>query len=79
VLGNERDADRQPIEMSIDGSRTLAAQGFLPVPPTTIAAFPDPDVPLAVGSAQGAVFLQALGSWVALLGDPVLRAPVYPG
>lgn len=79
ILGNELSDDRQPFEVAIDGSRTVAAEGFLPVMPLTIAAGPNTDAPIAIGTAGGAVYVQTLDGWTPFTGDAKLLAPVYPG
>ena len=80
VLASESGGSLQPFDVRIDGSSREPFDGFLPIRPVSIAAAPNPDVPLAVGNRTGQIYLRApeLG-WSAYAGAAKVQAPVYPG
>ena len=53
VLGTDGRSDTQPYTIAIDGSSILAASGLLPPHPTTLAAGPNADAPIALGDRSG--------------------------
>jgi hypothetical protein len=80
VLGTFGSGDAQPYAVAIDGSSILASSGLLPATPTTLAAGPNDDAPIAVGDASGRIFVQTPDlRWVPFGGGAKLRAPAYPG
>ena len=80
VLGKDGRSDTQPFSIAIDGSSILAASGLLPPDPTTLAAAPNVDAPVALGDNSGRIFVQTPDlRWVQYGGDEKLREPVYPG
>jgi hypothetical protein len=80
VLAHEPGGDQQPYEVAIDGSDIEAAGGFLPVEPRSIAAGPNADAPIAVGTSDGQLYVQTPDhQWLLVDVAGSLRAPVYPG
>jgi hypothetical protein len=81
VLAREPHGPLQTFDVAVDGSDIEAAGGFLPIGivPTSIAAGPNGDAPIAVGTSDGSIQVQTpdLGWKQAAAGK--LRAPVYPG
>jgi hypothetical protein len=80
VLGAEPGGAIQTYEVAIDGSDIEAAGGFPPegAVPTSIAAGPNADAPIAIATTEGDIDVQApdLG-WSTITGP--LYAPAYPG
>ncbi|MBA2773562.1 MAG: GerMN domain-containing protein [Nocardioidaceae bacterium] len=80
VLANDDGGDLQPFEIRIDGSSLSTFDGFLPIRPVTIAAAPNPDVPLVVGSGNGSLYLRSPeAGWTAFAPQASVRLPFYPG
>lgn len=80
VLASEEGGDRQPFEVSIDGSRAIAVSGFLPVEPVSVAAGPNVEAPVVIGGSNGEIYVQTPElQWEPFGGSTPLRAPVYPG
>ncbi len=80
LLASEPGADPQPFEVSIDGSNASALGGFLPIRPVSVAAGPNVDAPVVIGSSSGEIYVQTPEQqWVRFGGSTRLRAPVYPG
>jgi hypothetical protein len=83
VLAREPDGPLQTYEVAIDGSDVEAAGGFLNprVVPTSIAAGPNTDAPIAIATRSGSIDVQTLDlEWNAITADSgALWAPVYPG
>jgi hypothetical protein len=80
VLGAERGSAIQTYEVAIDGSDIEAAGGFLPpgTVPTSIAAGPNADAPIAIATTEGNIDVQAPDlQWSGITGP--LYAPAYPG
>lgn len=80
VLASERGGERQPFQVSIDGSRASAVSGFLPVEPVSVAAGPNVDAPVVIGGSNGEIYVQTPElQWDRFGGTTELRAPFYPG
>ncbi|MBA2698764.1 MAG: GerMN domain-containing protein [Nocardioidaceae bacterium] len=80
VLANDDGGDLQPFEVRIDGSNLSTFDGFLPIRPVTIAAAPNPDVPLVVGSSNARLYLRSPeAGWAAYSQQAKVRQPFYPG
>ncbi len=80
VLANEDGGDLQPFEVSIDGSRVVTFDGFLPIRPVSIASGPNIDIPLVVGSRRGELYVRDPESGWAPFGEGTrVSSPVYPG
>ena len=81
VLAQEPGDDRaEPYAVAIDGSDTESAGGFLPLAPVSLAASPNSDTPIAVGTRSGQLFVQTPDlQWPAIDTQVRLRSPVYPG
>ena len=80
VLANDVGGDREPFEISIDGSAVRSTTGFLPTRPVSVAAGPNVDAPIVVGSASGRIYIQSADlQWTQFGGTDKLRSPVYPG
>jgi len=80
VLANDDGGDLQPFEVRIDGSNLSTFDGFLPIRPVTIAAAPNLDVPLVVGSTKGILYLRSPeAGWTAFGPRARVRLPFYPG
>jgi hypothetical protein len=83
VLAREPNGPLQTYEVAIDGSSIDAAGGFLArgVVPTSIAAGPNTDAPIAVATERGAIAVQTPDlEWKTIgAGRGGLRAPAYPG
>lgn len=80
VLANEDGGDLQPFEVSIDGSRVVTFDGFLPIGPVSVAAGPNSDIPLVVGSRRGELYVRDPESgWTPFGEGTRVLSPVYPG
>lgn len=80
ALANEVGGDLQPVEVNIDGSRVTTFDGFLPLQPVSIAAGPNSDIPVVVGSRRGELYvLDPESGWAPFGGEAHVRAPVYTG
>lgn len=80
VLANDDGGDLQPFEVRIDGSSLSTFDGFLPIRPVTVAAAPNPDVSLVVGSTKGFLYLRSPeAGWTAFGRQARVRLPFYPG
>ena len=80
VLADDEAAQRQPFEFSIDGSTAQPLAGFLPIRPTTLAAEPNADAPVAIGDSAGSLYVNTPDAqWVKFGGSAKVYAPVYPG
>jgi hypothetical protein len=80
VLAAEADRGVATYEVAIDGSDIEAAGGFLRrgVVPTSIAAGPNTDAPIAIATEAGNIDVQAPDLGWSEIGGP-LWAPAYPG
>ncbi len=80
VLLADEGGERQPFEVSIDGSSAAETTGFIPVEPVSIAAGPNVDAPVAIGSKAGEIYVQTADlQWVQFGGSTRLYQPIYPG
>jgi hypothetical protein len=83
VLAQEPNGPLQTYEVAIDGSDIEAAGGFLNarVVPTSIAAGPNTDAPIAIATEGGSIEVQTPDlEWNSITADSGrLWAPVYPG
>jgi len=80
VLANDDGGDLQPFEVRIDGSNLSTFEGFLPIRPLTVAAAPNPDVPLVVGGGNGSLYFRSPeAGWTAYGPRVRVRLPFYPG
>ncbi len=80
VLANEDGGDLQPFEVSIDGSRVITFDGFLPIRPVSVASGPNSDIPLVVGSRRGELYVSDPESgWASFGAETPVLSPVYPG
>lgn len=72
--------ERQPFEVSIDGSSAAETTGFLPVEPVSIASGPNVDAPVAIGTKAGEIYVQTAElQWEQFGGTTRLSQPFYPG
>ncbi len=80
VLASEQGGERQPFEVSTDGSRARAVSEFLPIEPVSVAAGPNVDAPVVISGGNGEIYVQTPElQWDRFGGTTPLRAPFYPG
>jgi len=80
VLANEDGGDLQPFDVSIDGSRVMPFDGFLPIRPVSIASGPNIEIPVVVGSQRGELYVRDPESGWAPFGEGTrVLSPAYPG